>query len=161
MQNLLETLQTEGKLWVSSCFSEQFLSLLTVRVPRKIWDLASGRLGFEFQPSHLQGLWASYLTSWFLKGVVFLSTSLSSAQFRITFLIRTLYSGKSRPLWGHFPKLAQGSSQSAITNLTEGSTAKGSSERKLIKELFNKLMSGWIKERVWTDERNTGKTKRI
>ena len=161
MQNLLETLQTEGKLWVSSCFSEQFLSLLTVRVPRKIWDLASGRLGFEFQPSHLQGLWASYLTSWFLKGVVFLSTSLSSAQFRITFLIRTLYSGKSRPLWGHFPKLAQGSSQSAITNLTEGSTANGSSERKLIKELFNKLMSGWIKERVWTDERNTGKTKRI
>ena len=161
MQNLLETLQTGGKLWVSSCFSEQFLSLLTVRVPRKIWDLASGRLGFEFQPSHLQGLWASYLTSWFLKGLVFLSTSLSSAQFRITFLIRTLYSGKSRPLWGHFPKTAQGSSQSAITNLTEGSTANGSSERKLIKELFNKLMSGWIKERVWTDERNTGKTKRI
>ena len=144
MQNLLETLQTGGKLWVSGCFSEQFPSLLTVRVPGKIWDLASGGLGFEFQPSHLQGLWASYLTSWFLKGIVFLSTSLSSAQFRITFLIRTLYSGKNKPLWGHFPKMAQGSSQSAITNLTEVSTANGSSERKLIKELFNKLMSGWI-----------------
>lgn len=132
-----------------------------VRVPGKIWDLASGRLGFEFQPSHVQGLWASYLTSWFLKGIVFLSTSLSSAQFRITFLIRTLYSGKSKPLWGHFPKMAQGSSQSAITNLTKVSTANGSLERKLIKELFNKLMSGWIKERIWTYERNRKKKKDI
>ena len=87
---------------MSGCFSEQFPSLLMVRVPGKIWDLVSGRLGFEFQPSHLQGLWASYLTSWFSKGIVFLPTSLSSAQFRITLLIRTLHSGKSKPLWGPF-----------------------------------------------------------